>query len=105
MNFTCIAKDTSTLSWISKDYIDIVRLDVSSDYQDGTHNSSESSIVAVHVNTSSVNETSLLTSTLIVTVSPSIMDHNHTVVCQNVDIGTASSIFIEMNGTCLVILY
>ena len=104
LHIMCMANDTRTLSWISEDYIDGVRLDVGGHYQHRAHNYSETSVV-VRVNTSYANGTSLLTSILTVTVLPNIMDHNHTITCQNVDIGTASRIIIEREGTFFIVLY
>ena len=95
--FTCVAKDTSTLSWISAEYIDMGQLNVSSNDQHRAHNSSELSVVVTHT---FANGTSLLTSILPVTILPNIMNHSQTITCQNVDIGTASNVVIKREGMC-----
>ena len=97
---TCVTKDTHSLSWISEDYIGVAQLNISSHYHHKAYNYSDSRVVAMLTNTYTVNETLMLTSVLVVTVLPSIMDHMHTITCLNVDIGTTSSIPFEMAGTC-----
>ena len=97
---TCATKDTHSLSWISEDYIGNAHLNISSHYHHRDLNYSDSRVVAMLSNMSTANDTLLLTSTLIITVLPSVLNHMHSITCLNVDIGTRSSVLFEMAGMC-----
>ena len=99
--FTCVTKDSSSLEWSSEVYIGEggARLNITSDTQHHVHNHNNSRAVARLLNSSIVNGTPMLTSTLTITVLWSSVESSpHSVTCHNVDVGTHSSVYFEMAG-------
>ena len=102
VTFTCETRDSPILVWRSDQYIGLngVQIEFLSIDPLGTISVSmvDPRTVAELINKSNHNGTSIIISQLNITVLPSIVQQDHSVICSNVGIGTERSITFQLAG-------
>jgi hypothetical protein len=97
----CVSVYSQSHTWSSAEYIngEQLRFSLDDDPDNATHKSQQNpGVVARLTNTSQVNGVPQITSSLNITILPSIIMRNHSVQCINTDIGTMSTITFHHAG-------
>lgn len=105
INLSCVSIDSQSHAWSSAEYINSEQLRFSVDDPDNIRHKSPQNpdVVAWLTNVSQVNGVSQITSSLNITILPSITMRNHSVECINSDVGTRSTVTFHYAGKRIII--
>lgn len=105
INLNCVSIDSQSHAWNSTEYTNSEELRFSVDDPDNIlhKNPQNPDVVAWLTNISQVNGVLQITSSLNITILPSIIMRNHSMECINSDVGTRSTVTFHYAGKCIKI--